>query len=220
MRLKKKKKQEEMPAENSSQRNEKQLKWVLIWMGIVIVSIVIIFLVYDSLKRFEYGGLKFERIIYDKLPLYYSRIPIKTAAGEIVGYYNLYLRNDPRKLSIPINGTIKLMRNSMLSIDQSMEGCSDNGVAGVTLGTFFKAAGINIEYASTNRSIAKERNISYATCEDSSKQTVIVIRQTDKTEIVQEKKDCYSINFKDCEIIKAVERFIVATSAHSTGISI
>lgn len=217
--MEKKKKGEAKPKKKD--KYETQLKWIFIGMGILILIILIVLYIKGSMNRFEYGGFEFEKIMYDKLQLYYSKIPVMNSAGQTVANYNLYLRNDPRTLrNIPINGTIRLTVKSIVSIDESMEGCSDNGIAGVTLGTFFKAAGINAVYASTDKTIAEERNISYATCEDKSEYTVIVIKRADENSIIKENEKCYSINFKDCDIIKAVERFIVATSAHSKGIEV
>lgn len=202
------------------QSNERQLRWILIGMGILIlVMILSYFLVQDS-KKFRYAGLEFEKIKFDQLNLFYAKIAQKNQFGETVSYYNLYLRNDPRKLEININGTINLKRNLIFSIDENTMGCEDDGIAGATIGTFFKAAGIQSIIASTNESVAKERNITFATCDDSSNATVVIIKKADKTEIVQEHENCYSINFQDCDIMKAVERFIVASIANSQGIAV
>lgn len=204
-----------------NKKKDAQLKWVLAGMVIIFLIVIAVYFIIDSLKKFEYGGLKFEKIKYGELPLFYSRIPIKTITGNVVAYYNMYLRNDPRELeNIEVDGTIFLTKNSVLSIDPSIEGCTDNGIAGVSLGTFFNAADMTVTYASTNKTLADEKQMEYATCDDAVAQTVIIIKQEDENRIYKEKDNCYIISFKDCEIIKAVERFIVAASAHSKGIDV
>lgn len=199
----------------------KQLKWILIFMGIALLALVLGYFIVKSGSKFEYAGLSFEKMMYDKLVLYHAKISIKDSNGNLIANYNMYLKNDPRTLSnIPINGILRFTANSVISIDESIEGCSDNGVAGANLGSFFKDAGINITYAYTNKTVAKEKGAVYATCNDSAKQTVIIIQQTNSTEINQESNNCYVISFKDCEINKAVERFMVGVYANSRGIII
>ena len=65
-----------------------------------------------------------------------------------------------------------------------------------------------------------ESNITYVTCNQSENASVIIIRQGTENKITQEGTNCYSINFANCEVNKAVERFMVATVAHSKGIEV
>ena len=202
-----------------SKRYERQLKWIFIGMGVLVLIVLIVYFGIESTKRFDYGGIKFQKIKYDKLLLYYSKIPISDSSGNLKFYYNLYLRNDPRNVNIPVNGEIQLSKETILSVDESINGCEDNGIAGMTLGTFFQAAGINKVSGSTNETIAKERDLLYATCENTNS-SIIVLKQGNETFIREERPDCYVIQFKDCEVLKAVERFIVAAIANSQGITI
>lgn len=206
---------------NEKNIQNRQIKYIITFMIVLILVIIAVVWIINGMKKFEYGGLKFEKIMYDKLPLYYGRIPITDVNKEVVNYYNMYLRNDPRELrNIPIEGVIRLMKNAVISIDSSIEGCEDNGIAGMSLGTFLRAAGIKTYPGTTNLTVAKESNITYATCNQSENASVIIIKQGTENKITQEGTNCYSINFADCEINKAVERFMVATVAHSKGIEV
>jgi hypothetical protein len=198
---------------------EKQAKWIIISMIVLIAAVVIVYYFVQSSKSFEYGGINFQKIMYDKLPLFYSKIPVTDINGNLIYNYNIYLRNDPRKNDVVLNGTIRLMKNAVFSIDPSIEGCSDNGVAGVSIGTFFRAAGINVSYASSNESDAKKKEIEFVTCKDSEDKTVIILKQGDKN-IISQEGNCYTIEFTNCEVIKSVEKFIVGAIANSKGKSI
>jgi len=198
-------------------RYEVQFKWVLIIMGIIVLITILTYFIIKSFENFEYAGIKFQKIMYDKLPLFYSKIPLYKNSGELGAYYNLYLRYDPRKLDIPVIGSIKLSENSILSADESINQCEDVGIAMYALSGFLKIASGNITLASTDRNYAEQRNITYATCDTSQEGSVIILKSVNNTSIYQEKPNCYIIEFKDCEIEKAVERFIVAGIANAQG---
>jgi hypothetical protein len=217
---KKKMKKEKKENREKSSKYEKQLRSILLIMGLILLTAVIAYFVINSTKSFEYGGIKFQKIMFDKLSLYYSRIPLYNVAGELIAYYNLYLRNDPRKLDISVSDKIKLTQNTVLSVDESINGCEDIGIAGSAIGYFFAAAGINKTNANTNKIIANETGVMHATCDNSLENSVVVIKQGNETAVYKEKPNCYIIEFKDCEINKVTERFIVAAIANSKGISL
>jgi hypothetical protein len=201
-------------------KNERQLRLILIIMGVVILAIAAAYYIASSLNKFSYGGLNFEKINYDQLVLFHSKMPILNQQGGILAYYNIYLRTDPRKTNVPITGAIKLMSNVKVSLEPGTEDCSDNGIAGATLGTLFQAAGITPTSGTTDKAAADEKQTNYITCADSTNSTVIIIRKGNSTEINQESRNCYSINFKNCEIMVAVERFVVGSIANSKGITV
>lgn len=202
----------------SAKKNQnQQLKWVIGIMVILLAAALIAYLIADSTRTFRYGGIHFEKIKFDKLQLYHAKVGLNSGANQVL--YNLYLRNDPRDLEyISVNGTIILDKVVDISLDKGAErGCEDSGLAGASLGNLLKAGGLDIAYGFTDKDYAVEKNVSYITCEDSMKKSVIIVRHGNENKIIAEKDYCYVIQFKDCDILKTTERFIVATIAHAKG---
>ncbi len=209
-------------AEKAVSVQEKQLKYVVITMiAIVVVALVVYYWVQES-KRFEYGGIKFEEIDSNKIKMYQGKIPIKDAGGNLVANYNIFLRNDPRELDdIAVNGSIRFMPNVVASLAPEAErDCSDNGIAGANFFGFLKSAGLKTLLAYNNQRYAEERNASYAVCRQNVGYTLVSIVKGSENKITQNSQDCYTLEFKDCDILKVVERFIVASYAQSKGISV
>jgi len=205
-------------------QNERQLRWILIGMVCVLLIGILVYVVVQEMKKFEYGGLDFEKIMYDQLLLYHSKIPVSDSSGNLLVNYNLYLRNDPRQLGdIPVNGSIKLMKYTYVSLDPEAEvGCSDSGIAGANFFSFLKIAGVDAKLAYNNKTYALARNVSYGSCQDNRAlyYGYLVIKKGEENKIVQIDNNCYELYFKDCDILKVTERFMVAAVAHSKGIAV
>lgn len=210
-------------------RNDRQLKWIVAVMVLILLVAVGVYFFMNKSKTYKYGGISFEKIMFDKLPLEYSRIPLTDIDGNVLAYYNMYLRNDPRDLrNIYINGSIMLMKDTIISVDESINGCPDTGIAGYALGIFLdSASGRKHESALANKTVAEEKNMTYADCEDEAgnptvifDKSIIVVKDIGKNEIIRKNQNCYVIGFKDCEIEKSVERFMVGAIANSKGITI
>ena len=203
---------------NLEGKENKQLNYIIIIMAAVIIIFFIAYLFFQESKNIDYKGLKFEKIMYGSLPLYHTKLPVKTLQGAVIANFNLFLRNDPRKLDkIPIEpaeGGIKLMKNIMvISIDEDLI-CEDNGIAGVSLGEFLRASGINTIAGTTNISESNESGIAYADC-SSSDYLTLMIEKADETRIIQETLYCYRIEVANCEIVKAIERFMIGAITNS-----
>lgn len=229
--MKKEKKQKEaaengvdenvLEKEKSEKRSEmdKQLKWVIGMMIAVVVIAIIIYFIVQGKSKFYYGGLDFEKVMYDKLLLYHAKIPITSQTGAVVANYNLFLRNDPRHLEdINVSGKIRLKTKTIVSLDPEAEtGCTDAGLTGASFFSFLKYAGIQAGLAYSDKNYSLLMNKSFVNCDTNTSASVIMIEKGDRNEVRQEKQDCYVIEFKDCDILKATERFMVAMIAHSRG---
>ena len=201
---------------------EKHLKYIVLIMVVLLLGVFLVYFFITSSKTFSYGGLDFQKVNYDKLQLYYSKIPQKTATGEVIRNYNLYLEKDPRTLKgISVQGTILLKTNLIVSTDPAIDKCSGGAVAGAKLNDFFSASEIKpVWSASMNESYALEKNKSYVTCNESLPYTILLVQPGDKNQIVQVSTNCYSLEIKDCQTIDVIERFIVAAIANSKGIKV
>ncbi|MEM2933069.1 MAG: hypothetical protein QW622_02585 [Candidatus Pacearchaeota archaeon] len=209
-------------------KKEKKNTKKKITTGYIIAGIVLIlisFLAYLNYKsaNFEYLGLKFSKVRFGELRFYYARIPLLNSNGEISGYYDLYLRNDPRKLKdIPINGRLKLKTKVIIASDNLK--CEDSGIAGGELGGVL-SIWTRVKVGTTNKSLAEEKNINYVTCNEREiiylDSSILIFKPDNVTEINQiGGRDCYEIYVKDCEVLKAVEKFIIGLYAESRGIKL
>ena len=203
-------------------RQDTQLKWILFVLVVIILIAVGVYFMVNSTKRFSYGGLQFEKIMFDKLPLYYSMIQLTSYDGNRINHH-LYLRNDPRKLTdVLINGNIVINPTVVFAVDPESDTlCQDNPLAGGLINQFFQANGVKYSATYTNKSYALERNMTYVDCSKvSGQQTFLALKMGNETEINQDSQNCYTLSFKNCEVLKVTERFIVGAYANSKGIKI
>ena len=213
----------EKESKEQSRKYESQFKWVIFGMVALILVIVGVYFIALESKKVSYGGLIYEKIAYSQtVSLYHTQIPVKDVNGNLIANFNLYLRNDPRELKeIAISDPIQLKVGTIVSLDKDAEiSCSDAGIAGANFFGFLKTAGVKVSVAYAQEDYAKERNASYVNCETNTSQSVIVIRKGKENRIIQERKDCFVLEFKDCEILKITERFMVALYANSKGIKV
>jgi len=204
--------------------------WIYVLIGVVIV-LGLIYVSYKSYlesKKIEYAGLNFEQKKFGDLNFYYTRIPL-FAKDKITGNmvntvnYSMYLRNDPRTLEdIKIEGMIRIKSKTILASEAGLQ-CENNGIAGGELG---QAIGLwtTVITGTSNKTLADNRSIPYVSCNASEgmylDSTSLSFKVANVTGISQKGADCYEISVANCEILEAVERFIVGAYAHSRGIEI
>ncbi len=194
----------------------KQIKYVVIVMFCLLSAFFVSIWLINESKTFRYAGLDFKKIKFGELPLFHAKIPITSITGDLVAEYNLYLREDPRKLDIPIQGKIRLKKTIIQAVNKSIK-CPLEGVAGVNFGQFLRAAGIKKIDGTTNLTKSQEENIPFVSCEQEREESILIITEGEETKITQEAKNCYVIEFADCELLQAIERFMVGIIANSKG---
>jgi len=215
----------EKESKEQSKKHESQLKWVIFGMIALLLVVILVYFIVQQSKYFNYGGLTYEKVTSRNVNLYHTQMALKDVDGNLVANYNLYLRNDPRELkNIIIDGNFVLKnRNVIVSLDPEVErGCEDSGIAGANFFSFMKVSGYDIKLGYTNKTYAQERNASFSNCDVNygPYYDVIVIKKGNETSIVKRDENCYELYFKDCEILKITERFMVALYANSKGIKI
>ena len=190
------------------EQENKQLKWILIGAGFLLFSFLLVMVIVNESKHFDYLGLTFEKQQMGELQFFYTKLPIKTATGQIVNY-NLYLRTDPREIKLPENLFVKFRANgTFITVSPEFDDCNDASLALTSLGSFIGGLGINAKGAVTDKDISNKTALPYVTCENSKNKTVILVRKGEKTELLQD-SDCYTISVSNCEIIKGTESFIL-----------
>lgn len=199
-------KKEEEAGEKKRRVYEKHTKTAVIIMIVIIASIFLAHWISQEIRRFEYGGIEFYKEKEGSITYYKSLLGYVTATGEVP--FLLKLRHDPRESGrIPIEGTIRLKKEVVLSLSPEVTNCSNTYVTLVDFGMVLKAFSIKARAATTDRKYAREHNAALADCKDTGTETVIVMKEGNETKITQD-KDCYVIEIKDCEIRQGFERFM------------
>ena len=181
----------------------KQLRLFFIAIGGLLVLIFSIYLMVGSLSKFDYEGVKFKIVKEGKLIFYNTAFPYKNSiTGNVIGDYNFYIRNDPRKLKeeVPFNGEIGLMKNIVMNSEDAFN-CDGDGIIAIeNMRRMLEVIGAT--------SIIRDEN---ATCDESGRYTYILLKKGNETSIEEVGNSCYDINVNNCEILKATERFMVET---------
>lgn len=199
------------------EKQNKLLKNIFIVFGGIVVLAFFIYLFVNSLSHFEYKGVDFviEKYCDAKpcLTLYKTSIPISyedSLTGKIVeADYNIYLRNNPKKLEkVSVEGEIIFRRNMVLSVDDEKLFCDGDRV--IAVGNIQKLEILGVNLIAKNESEIKV----YV---PQNEYMFVDIKESNETDIIQKSENSYEINVADCEILKATERLMVEAfiQAHS-----
>jgi len=204
-------KSEEKPVgENEKKKEENIMKWILAFVGIVLVVVIITYYIVSSIGTFGYGGMSFSQEKYFNINFYHAKIPMLNSKDEIVRYADLYFRNDPRELkNIPVQGNINLRSPIVFNYNESVLKCNDSIIATGEFAQFMPVYGLNTQTIEYNES--KDCNTPDA--------TVMIVKQSDQNKITEDEKNprCYVLEVKDCEVMKVYERFMYVAIAQAKG---
>ncbi|HRZ85692.1 MAG TPA: hypothetical protein P5277_02830 [Candidatus Paceibacterota bacterium] len=193
----------------------KQVKWVIITSVLIVVATLVSLWVVEESKKFEYNGLKFHEETLGNIKLHVSNVEGMGIFGNPINF-KFILRNDPRKLNIPVNANITFLidGNKFISLNLSsgMENCENGSIASFSLGYFLNNIGINPIPSFTENKTATEEKGLYVDCNTHPGSTVIILTAGNETAINQDikNKDCYTLVFKNCEVMQVVEKFEIA----------
>jgi len=202
---------------------EKQIKLVLLFMGVLIVSILFFYWFSIELKTFDYAGLSFEKTKMGELNLYYAEMPVSDVFGNIVSYQGFYFRNDPRELEeINMGDKIRLKNKVAIAAGEGfVQGNEDSVLAATSLSLFLEGTGISIFPATTNKTESEQTGRTYVDYQNSSYYSIVEFKYGNETKITMVKKDYYILEVSEKEDTMAVtERFILGLYANSRGINI
>ncbi len=200
-------------------REDKQLIWFFSIIAFVFILFLGIYFYQNNyMNNFNYAGVKWEKVIDNKVPYWHSKF--KLGAGYPI--YNAWLRNDPRTIKFPIKGNLGVRRKAVITYDSSVEECQrQTSVMGVTQGIFLSASNIKTNYTYVNPARANLSGLKPISCENASKHlTVYLIKKSNQTEIVQntENSNCYEFRIAKCEdAIPLGERFIIGVLGKVSG---
>ncbi|HJO14573.1 MAG TPA: hypothetical protein QGG70_00820 [Candidatus Pacearchaeota archaeon] len=218
-------KKDDSPQDNKDieAMQNKQLKWAVFLMASIILIIVIVpFVNTNFINKFDYHGLTFQKTQLGQIEFYSTKFPVVAATGKVTGEYAVNLRNDPREIEdIEVKVgfddiDFRYYKNGdgsigyypvYISLDPLMEVCEDSSLALLTLSGFLKDSGLEVGSASMDKEYAAANDVLYKRCEEES--TVILVTQGNENKITEIGETCYEIRFKDCDILKVSERFVL-----------
>jgi len=195
-------------------KQERKIQQELMWIVGFFVFLVIIFLiassVFKSFNKFEYEGLSFTNEKFGEIPVFHYYYYFNSS--NKLFRYNLFLRIDPRKNDVPIEGDkIEFKTKKVyLGLETGRIGkCSRSQVSIATLSGFLTDNQLSVEAGNTNPSEAEVQGQEYITCENKKDSNVIQILGGDETK-VENNGLCHTITVgPDCKILDAVEKFQV-----------
>jgi len=212
---------EKEPEDTEEEKKEKRLKedkelhWILgVLVGLIVVFFAAYF-IFQSFQSFEYEGMTFTKDRIGDIPLFrysYALTPEITggAITEPVSVF-LYLRTDPRKNEIPVEGEIIFQRGTVyVTVNVTGIGqCEYSRVGMANLGSFLTSNALFVQGAVPDQIEAFENNLKHVTCETNPKDVVILIQKGQESRITKNNK-CYTINIANCEeLLPAIEKFEV-----------
>jgi hypothetical protein len=187
---------EEIVKKGKIKEENKTLRNILVFLGVAILILIVVFFISRSPSHFKYKGLEFTTISQGELIFYNATIPV-IYEGDIA-YYITYLRNDPRELrkEVHFEGELTSVDNTVINLTQEFD-CDGNQMIAI-------ANLVNL-YEAINKTIIKDEN---ANCDELGRYMYLVIQPGNETSIEQFGPNCYNININNCEILEGTERFI------------
>jgi hypothetical protein len=183
------------PTKDKSNEN-KILKYTLIISGLIILLVIGFAFYINSLKSFDYKGVEFKTISYGDLILYQTTFPVMHE-GKLTPF-NAYFRTKPSKLEridFP-EENFTAMKYTVLNFDEEIECDGDDVIAIANMRQIHDAIGARI---------MTDEN---ATCDEEGRYAYLDIKSSDKTQIIQTGKNCYDLEFTDCEILPVTEKYL------------
>ena len=184
----------EIEAQNKTLRN------IFIGLGIFIFVIIIVALSINSAQQFKYDGVEFKVIQEGEIIFYNAIFPLyQGMTGKHISDYNIYLRNNPRKLEkVIFDGEVILRPDTVINTTTDFN-CDGDGV--IALGNLVQV----LRTFGTN--VIKNPEIG---CDARGSEHVFIqIREGNETSIEQFAPTCYNFYVNDCEILEVTEKFIV-----------
>lgn len=212
----------ELPKRNVKKSEDRQLAWVVGIIAVVFIVTLGTYYWFEGVKSFEYAGVNWTIEEFGEFDVYHARFA--NLIGDNLNY-NLYLRNDPRKNKVSVDGEFKSFRyGGFISLSQEFEACrGEVSRVMVDLGSFLRSGlGMKrIDVATSDAEFSLESGTRYANCYsyDSFDRSVFML-DVGENRVVQDdvNRFCYRIYVNDCNDILAIEKFMTEiVAAHMDG---
>ncbi len=206
--------EEILKSKNSKSQNNQVTIAVVLMILVFLIMAIVPFVKSNYVVKFEYADLEFEKIKTENIVTYKTILPAVDSEGRLFGVEWIF-RNDPRELDdiiieIP-NKTITFQKDktTYLSLEKDAPACEDNILSVFTLLNFLDDfGGLDIQGAVSDKDYANETNHPYITCENSPRNTVILLKSGNQNLLNKTSENCYELQYKDCDINRVTEKFI------------
>ncbi|RMF55858.1 hypothetical protein D6745_00940 [Candidatus Woesearchaeota archaeon] len=198
-------------------KRESEDRRVIIFFVVVLIVFAAFLIPYfylEGLKRFDFGGIKWKIEKYKSGDIYHGRFV--SLNPHFNNTHNLYLRVDPRKNNVKVEGNLSNFRyGSAVSFDRRVSECKgDIPVTVITLGQFlmYGIGTLKLEVGYFDKNYSVEKNESFIDCNYKNKKRTIVILKMgneSKVSVSPENPSCYIIEVRDCKDIAPIEKFMV-----------
>ena len=199
---------------------EGQMKWAMLLMAAILIIVVVVpFVKFNYVDKFDYHGLTFQKTQLGDLEFYSTQFPVVVATGEVIGSYSVNLRTNPKELDkIPLttrDGRIEFTLNdgvfgdAYITLNPFMELCEDSGIAMASLSGFLKDSNLNVISAVSDKAYARDNNMTQRWCNSAPTDTMFYVTDGNDTMITEIMDGCYELQFNDCEILQVSERAIL-----------
>ena len=195
-------------------KEEAQLIWFFVVVGVVFASFLIPYFYIEGLKQFEYKGVDWVIEDFAGEDIFHGQFFSINKEGLL---YNLYVRNDPRESDTLIDAEFgHFTVGGHISVSQEIDTvCRGQEVTRmlVDLGAFL-LSGIGMDEvnaSSHDEAYALQTNIEYVDCNTFENQTIIKLTKGEESSITQsaENRFCYTVTIADCNDIVPIETFMV-----------
>lgn len=203
----------ELPKKSVRKKEDRQLMWLVVIVGLVFASILIPYFYIQNSKSFEFARANWTIEDYENLRVFHGRFKSLAGANLI---YNIYLRGDPRENLVETSGTFdKFKYGGFVSMSPEVDECrGEIGRAMFDLGAFLRQ-GVGVEdvkSGSTDKSVALESNRRHAVCNTVQDRTLVIV-ELGEPKVVQNEDYpyCYTIYMNDCDDTTSIEKFMIKT---------
>jgi len=184
------------------------------WIPLVLIGFVLLFVAFYYIFS-GYNTITYETLTFEKenwgggLIFYHYAYYFSDETGQVYRN-NIYLRTNPYKNKVPVNDKISFEgRKIDIGIDNlGLNNCNDSMIAVGTLGAFFQNNMFKVDFGNLNKEDAIEKNQTFVEC-GMTEYNVVELSQGEKTEIYKKANNCYVISVNQCEILPAVEKFVL-----------
>jgi len=205
--------------------SQKQFAWLVIFFVVVILLAIVGPTVYHRLFNvFDYGGVRFEKTKFSNTLYFYHGVFPVIYKGNLTGYYNAYFRTDPRKNNISIETETSLSRSVIVSLSPGVEKCESMPLGQQLISQFISSFTFvkNLSGGLADPAMAKELNVSFVNCKNSSIDKTVFIIQTSEVPSVAKGNgtNCYLLNIGDCQYLETIERYVMSAMAQINNVSV
>lgn len=183
---------------------------LLLGLGILVVVFVVFYFAFAGLGKVKYEGLTFIKEKYGDVQVYHYSYVTKLSSGNL-RVIDIFVRGNPAENKVPVNSEIvyPVGKNVYFSINSTeLNTCGDTIIAIAELSGFLANNEIPLKAGTPDREESKRNNSTYITCASYPSSLTVSLKAGEETKITRT-DNCYNIEVANCEILPAMEKFIV-----------